>query len=76
MHVATVALEQAGEHAGGIVGILGRIHGGFARGERVPTVVNLEEPVPVTSVAYDVVPRVCCGARRSLARRPRQAGSD
>jgi hypothetical protein len=27
----------------------------------VPTVVNLEEPVPVTSVAYDVVPRVAAG---------------
>ena len=62
MHVAAVALEQAGEHARGIVGILGRIHGGFARGERVPTVVNLEEPVPVTSVAHYVVPGVGAGA--------------
>ncbi len=66
MYVASVALEQARQHAGGVIGILGWIHRVGRRGECMPAIVDLKDAVAVTAVADDVAPGVGTGSARFL----------
>ena len=58
MDVSAVLGEQSGDHPGGIVGVLGGVHGRRGRGKRMPAVVDLEESVAVAAVTNDVVARI------------------